>query len=232
MVLLAVRISRSYDDLKGMWEALREECTAMIVYQHDADEETSRTHVHAVLQDLSIGVETIKYRVKSYLKTKVFCKSDWCFQTEVGRPKSAVTWDYITYMSKGTLEPVLIHNVTDNDIALKTSNWIPEGKGHKLYKTIRDETPEQKRKRQIDLVKEVVAHIEQVKEQGQKYGPSLEEHVVMALQATILKHDLVVGRYKLRDYYDAVMMRVNPIGYRERIMGLVAFREKNNLYTT
>jgi len=230
MVLLAVRISRAYDELKGMWEALREECAAMIVYQHDADEETSRTHVHAVIQDLSIGVETIKYRVKSYLKTKVFSKSDWCFQTEVGRPKSEVTWDYITYMSKGKLEPVLVHNVTDNDIQLYTTNWIPDkGKGHKVYKTIHEETPDQKRKRQIDFVKECVEEVNKLP-QG-KFVNSFSERVVLVLKRKIIEHDMVVGRYKLRDYFDAVMMRCpEATTFHDRLVGLVGFREQNNLY--
>ena len=45
----AFRVSSSYDETKEHLANLFELCEKVAIYQHDADEEISRTHIHGLL---------------------------------------------------------------------------------------------------------------------------------------------------------------------------------------
>lgn len=73
-------------------------CSA-VVYQHDADEDVSRTHVHALVLRPQVSIDTMKRWIKQSLGVEDMPKSDWSFKNGCDR-------NFITYMSKGKLEPV------------------------------------------------------------------------------------------------------------------------------
>lgn len=58
------RISRSYDDIKSEIDTIFRECSHLAVYQHDADEEVSRTHIHGVCKGYNAkSVKTFRERI-------------------------------------------------------------------------------------------------------------------------------------------------------------------------
>ena len=59
------RISRSYDAIKPTIDSFFKECSHLALYQHDADEEVARTHVHGVCMGFDAKqVKTFRSRVQ------------------------------------------------------------------------------------------------------------------------------------------------------------------------
>ena len=100
----AFRVSSSYDETKEHLANLFELCEKVAIYQHDADEEISRTHIHGLLIGCTKGEDTIrnrffkgKYQSADYeLKTRYEVKEGLM---QVKR-KYDVDEKYIIYMSK------------------------------------------------------------------------------------------------------------------------------------
>lgn len=89
---------------------------AIVAYQHDADEEVSRTHIHAMLENVSQSKDTLKRWVVECLGQKVD-RSDWAFSTLQNRK-------FITYMSKGVLDPMIYAGITIDEINEWKAKWV------------------------------------------------------------------------------------------------------------
>lgn len=210
MLLLAVRISRAYHELSGFWDKLVEEGTAMIVYQHDADEDVKRTHVHAVIQvnldstdtsGIKVKVDTWKARIKKYLNVTAFNKADWSFVTSVGKPKSPVKWDYITYMSKGNLHPVATNHLPEEiDYDAFRLKWVPMmGTNMKVqYKIEKYLSPADMKKTYNQMIDEIISRLA---------DDHTNENVLNVLLKYVAEKRLIIGRYKIRDMYDTILLR-------------------------
>lgn len=57
---LCIRITLPYEDCSGIIQQWYSRCTEAICYQHDADEEIKKTHVHLVLIGLDCKTEALK----------------------------------------------------------------------------------------------------------------------------------------------------------------------------
>lgn len=152
--MIALRVSRCYDELKTFFD--RPELNSAIVFQHDADEDVSRTHVHALIPDKKVSIDTLKRWIKSDLGVDEFSRYDWSF-------KNGADMDFITYMSKGKLKSVqnkVYTNVEDRyrskwvdhgrparsekkdteitvyDLAKELADWIDLDKSDRVYKDI------------------------------------------------------------------------------------------------
>jgi len=111
----AIRLHYPYDRLTDFFNRF----DVVVVYQHDADEEVSRTHVHALLE-ATISTDTMKNWVRKLVGHVE--KTDWSFKTELqGQP---VQDRFITYMSNGILEPKLVKGFTQEVIDNYKSQWI------------------------------------------------------------------------------------------------------------
>lgn len=94
------------------------------VYQHDADEEVSRTHIHALVE-VNVSTDTLKNRLQKILGYRL-PKTDWAFSQKLkGNP---IEDKFITYMSKGKLEPVHIKGFTQEQCDKYKSEWIERTK--------------------------------------------------------------------------------------------------------
>lgn len=117
--MFAVRITRSFDELKPFFDKVisKHPSCVLVVYQHDADEEVARTHIHALLEITSVSSDTLKRWVKESLGVTEFSRYDWAFTIARNR-------DFITYMSKGRLEPVMLHNIEYADVTAFRAKWV------------------------------------------------------------------------------------------------------------
>jgi hypothetical protein len=52
---LFIRISHPWETVKTLIDKWQDKCNSVAVYQHDADEDVSRTHCHIILKGCTVG---------------------------------------------------------------------------------------------------------------------------------------------------------------------------------
>jgi len=116
----AIRITRDYETLNPWINDLVSFSTTgrLVVYQHDADDEVSRTHCHLLLKDVKRNTATtvtLKRRLAK-LTNQEYAVCDWSFKTTYGEKKTPVDDAFISYMSKGSLSPSFVIGYTKEQI--------------------------------------------------------------------------------------------------------------------
>lgn len=185
---LAIRITRPYDDIQQWIDDITADKKA--VYQHDADDEISRTHVHMLLINCTLKPDSLKARFKK-LYGNIEAK-DWSFKTSDGDSK------FITYMSKGVLAPSLTKGYTVEEIQNYTQQWVEPKTGLKLEngKFVRDvNEPNQKTKIQL---------LEQMR--SQLSDTDSTRNILKIIRKVLIDNRIVIGQYKMMDYYDSLIM--------------------------
>lgn len=122
MVDYAVRLTRSYTDTRQVIEKFCEVSEKVLVYQHDSDTSVSRTHIHCYLCKVSVGTDTLKNYVKKVLG--VVTPDEWSFKTTYNKKRNKVDDGFVTYMSKGKLDPVYNKGFDPIDIMRLTQAWV------------------------------------------------------------------------------------------------------------
>lgn len=184
----AIRVTRSYDDVFTWVDNLK--CSKLAVYEHEADDEISRTHIHMIIYtDLKPDAMKARYK-KLYGEID---KSDWSF-------KKADDDGFITYMSKGHLPPKLAKGYEVSEIERLTQEWKePERKTKVVLengKLVRDiETVPKKTKSQM---------LEQMR--SRLSDSSTTRDKLSAIRKVLMLNNEVIGQYKVMDYYDSLMM--------------------------
>lgn len=112
-----VRVSYPYDRLKGFTHRLAEVCSRLAVYEHQA----SRIHIHAFVQDCTVTVQTLKNWVTEELGEKP-TRDQWSFKNKTREGPAEPR--FITYMSKGKLDPAFVKGFTDEEITTYRSQWV------------------------------------------------------------------------------------------------------------
>lgn len=200
------RISRSYEDLAEVFSSLTCKADALVVYEHEKDEEISRTHVHFYVEGSQITVEGIKKRVKAVCPD--ITKYDWSFnQKNVDR-------NCITYMSKGVLDPKM--NRGGIDVSYYKDLW-EEREKPKKYQTrlqfVTKESPSEAKKRKNDLIAEMMIVV------GENGGD-----IIKAIIKVLNDNKIIFGRYTVRDYYDTISCRRNPDSFKEEMERFCCYR--------
>lgn len=113
-----LRISRTYEQLTAMVAHIAEQSTRLVIYEHEADDEVSRTHIHCGIIDYKMSKATLENRLKELVP-------DW----EGGNPDySCKKWDgkqkYIVYMTKGRISPSFNKGYSDEDLEEAKSLWV------------------------------------------------------------------------------------------------------------
>ena len=191
--MLAIRLSFPYDRLEMYFRKVKDACNRVVVYQHDA----TRVHVHALIVGCTVSTDTLKNWIRK--EVGQVAKSDWSFVT-------AQNEDFITYMSKGTLAPVFIYGYNDEVIESFKQKWVQreaKPKGLVQYR-LRLENPTEQKKRQSDMVQEIQLRYRALED---KEASAL---ITLIRQVVVVENKTLLGRYKLRDYYDTVMLLEEP----------------------
>ena len=225
----AFRVSSSYDETKEHLATLFELCEKVAIYQHDADEEISRTHIHGLLIGCTKGEDTIrnrffkgKYQSADYeLKTRYEVKEGLM---QVKR-KYDVDDKYIIYMSKGVLDPMFLKVFTKEETDAFKAQW----KNHKEKKEDRSEVKKKKPLNMMEACRLIVedelnykvdeAHVRLPWRYSQR-------EVVEAIIDWSNKNDRPVVAYKCRDYYDCILQQYDPQQYVGIVMNLIYKRDR------
>lgn len=116
MTTHVARITRSYQDISELITNWSSTATQVLVYEHASDEEIKKTHCHLLIIDCEIGQEGLKKRARDY---NFSGNKDWSFSN----PHSD-TDKYVTYMTKGTLQPSYNKGFSPEFLELRKSSWI------------------------------------------------------------------------------------------------------------
>lgn len=143
---IAIRFTLPFDDkLKEYFNSFEQ----MVVYQHDADEEVSRTHVHALVET-SVSTDTLKNRLQKLIGYRL-SKSDWAFSAK-GRDGSPIEDRFITYMSKGKLQPIALKGFTQEQCDSYKGLWVEQSKPLRSKSDTKDVT-------NLDIARELQEYI-------------------------------------------------------------------------
>lgn len=215
----AIRISYSYEQLKPVFDKLQSCTERFVIYEHQA----SRVHVHGILINCKVSTDSLKNYVKRALGNESVPKSDWSFKTLFeGKP---VGDDFIIYMSKGTIQPVHTHNYDADVIEQYRLKW--EDRSDYVRKKTRDqiqyklkfENPKEAKIR-INIMMDMVK--QRVKENGLKKPRDVLEAI---RQVVYVECKTVVGRYKIRDFYDYVMADADKDTWIANMEKIISFKE-------
>lgn len=211
--MIAFRITRTYDKLEQFVQKLSDHCTKLIVYQHDADEEIARDHIHGLVTECTVSTDTLKNWIKNVINCKQFPKSDWSFiaKDKQGNP---VNDSFITYMSKGILQPRYVKGYDDDVIEQFRLHWKPLTMKYKFQYVTKPETQKEAKKRQIDMIDDICKIVK-------GNGLVLTSDIIKVICDVIyVKNNTICGRYKIRDYYDIVRYRTQPESFVKQLTNL------------
>lgn len=194
-MLYACRVSRAFEELVSFWDKID---TQLIVYEHTADDEVNRTHCHFLLET-TVSTDTLKNWIKQALDLKVFPRTDWSFKTTYKDDDDEVhpvDFEFITYMSKGNLDANLCQGFDETQLESYKSKWKPtkKYKGLKQFKLI-SEKPETQRQRVATMLQPVI-------DANHHTYRDILDHILQVIK----RERIVVGRYKIRDYFDYVVL--------------------------
>lgn len=116
----AIRVSRPYADLSGIVSLWKDRAQAVIVYEHSADEEVNRTHIHMLLVDVDVKDERLK-RIAHTIDSTLSGNKDWSFKLTTTNVDK-----YITYMTKGRLSPMFVKNFSLDRLEELRLQWVEE----------------------------------------------------------------------------------------------------------
>lgn len=223
--MLKIRVSRTYDELsktpkkdESFIKKLSDACDVCVVFEHEADETVSRTHIHAYVENPKVSTDTMKNWVKKTLAVTAFPKTDWTFVGATDR-------GFITYLTKGKLTPCSVKGISKEEIDTLKAAWVdqPPAKGKIQYK-LKIENPQEQKMRQAEMVAEIRRRIH-TDAPADDMGYHNPRHVLNIIIAVVVKqNNTVCGRYKIRDYYDTVMMLENSSHHANAMENFVGFR--------
>lgn len=124
----AIRITLPFEDCSGIISQWSDRSQRAIVYQHDADEKISKTHVHIGLYGCEVKAEQLKRLWKNCPgKGNEF----WSWKEEADEFLPDGTNKYLTYMSKGKLAPVFVKNISNESVENSRLSWVEPVKADK-----------------------------------------------------------------------------------------------------
>lgn len=127
----AIRITLPYEDCKHIIQEWSDRCHAAVVYQHEADEEISKTHVHIALYGCEVKSEQLKRMWKEAPgKGNEFWSWKPCDPIILSDTQTEGV-KYLTYMSKGVLRAKFVKNISDIQLENARSSWVEPVKADK-----------------------------------------------------------------------------------------------------
>lgn len=120
----AIRLTYKISEVSELFRDLKDDAKAIVVYEHN---DGTRPHIHAYVEEMNITPQTLKNRLVRLLGFKP-AKTDWSF-------KSGADRKFITYMSKGNLNPVFYIGIEGAEIDGYRSQWIERKKAEPSKKS-------------------------------------------------------------------------------------------------
>lgn len=120
----AVRITRSYDICQRAIAAWALKCDKILAYEHTGTV-TEKVHVHLIMIGVTCTVDTLHNIARPLGLATLKGNGDWSFKTK-DKKYGPVTDSpkYITYMTKGNLEPRYNKGYTQAELDEAKASWV------------------------------------------------------------------------------------------------------------
>lgn len=207
--MLAIRVTKSAEALRSFYDRLDQASDKYIIYEHN--ERSDNIHIHGFIVNCMVSTDTLKNWIKKDVGTVK--ASEWSFKT-------ATDYKFITYMSKGCLTPYKVHNFDMQEIEQYKSEWVPmsKPKGLTQYK-LKIENPKEAKMRQNELM-------DMVRQRCKEKHVRDPRGVLEIIRDVVYReHKTIVGRYKIRDYYDYVMSDLNEEKWLDNMEKIISFKD-------
>lgn len=127
----AIRVSRPYADCSGILDVWSSRAHAIAVFEHEADHEVNRTHIHVGLYGALVKIEALKRMWKDVSGSG---NGFWSFKDADGMDSPGFM-QYLTYMSKGELRPKLLKNISPAIVEEAKGRWVTKSPDPKPVKS-------------------------------------------------------------------------------------------------
>lgn len=215
MVNLAIRITSSYYLSQHFFPQLNDICDQTIWYEHVGDDKVKRTHLHGLIMNCKVSTDTLKNWISKFNNRK-FERSDWSFKQsyKINNKEEEVNLNFITYMSKGRLQPVYVYNIDDyngyKDLWVDKETFQPT-----LHKF----------KQNDKLTKWQM--LNDLKERMNTY--SMERRTDETILSCIIdihrEQKQLISRYKIRDFYDSYKAIEDKDNFIEELKNILRFNK-------
>lgn len=192
----ALRITRTAKELMAFWERLGGASLRLIVYEHSA----ARPHCHALVEGASVGTDSMKNWIKKALGVSTFPKTDWQFKASTDNPLG-----FITYMSKGTLEPVYNKGFEPEQVNTLKGNWLSYATAMRSQGPRKPVAEPLKWADMLDIAEKRLRDEERHAESTFRV---INLAIGIAKQVVYIENKALVGRHKFRDFVDTIIARV------------------------
>jgi len=216
----APRVTLSFSDVSGVIRTWADSCKQVVVYEHEADDEVNSTHVHMILMDCEYKTpKSLKDQFYKMIETTRKGNELWSWEHK-DFPNPDLS--FITYMSKGELEPIFVKDVEQRQIENFKKQWISKrNKKRDLTNLINVEyvpvqvpehlkKPTQKTK--WELLGEMRAEVELWKDQHPNWMLT-KTHRNKIVVKVLKDHKQVFGLYKAIDFSYALQMYEDEDSY-------------------
>lgn len=129
----AIRITLPYECCRDIITKWANRSQQVVVYQHDADEEISKTHVHIGLSGCEVKAEALKrlWPDAPGKGNEFWSFKDWIEEESSVSMTYRASYKYVTYMSKGKLSAVFVKNFSDQQLETSRLAWVEPVKADK-----------------------------------------------------------------------------------------------------
>jgi len=202
------RITIPYLEFSSTINRIQDVCNKLIIYEHGED--ALNIHIHFLIMGFTKSTDSLKGWIKQATGRK-FKATDWSFKTKYKPHKGDKEYDVdencITYMAKGHLDYKFNYGFTEGFIQEAKLRWLDyktRARQSKLTSYLVKETAKASKLRQNEMIDEIVKRLRVSQEQTPEVILSLIRQVV------IIENKTIIGRYKVRDYYDTIRSIANP----------------------
>jgi len=211
-------LSKKPEKDESFIKKLSDACEVLVVYEHQADDSVNRTHIHAYVENPTVSTDTMKNWVKKTLAVTAFPKTDWSFVGATDR-------GFITYISKGKLTPCFVKGIAEAEIQTLRDAWVeqPVKKG-KIQYVLKAENPQERKMRQAEMIAEIRRRIHTDAPVDQLGYHNTENVLFIIKDVVVRQNQTVCGRYKIRDYYDTIMMLENSHVHNTSMINFLNFK--------
>lgn len=226
MLPLQFRIHRDFSDVSGVVVSLFDKCEKGFVFQHPADEEVNRTHIHGYMFEPTIIRKTLSEQIAKKLNLKgnaEFFTSDKCGRKN---PKPVDISGAYCYGGKwDTIAPVFMKNISPDELEelKRYSQSMASIKNiatstHTTEVVVIKEIKVKAKPTQYQHMTNVVNRIIDQYPDLYKFSPlELRTNVFEVTYNYFRENEMFMGRYKQLDFLDMVMLKLNCQEYKNML---------------
>lgn len=225
---LQFRIHRAFSDVSGVVVSLLEKCNMGFVFEHPADEDVNRTHIHGYMFGSELLPKTVS---QDWIKKKLSLKgntdfgvSDKCSKTDK-RPLDlsgafcyGSKWDTIAASHLKNIPPAILDKLRSYSRSKGTFNNIASKSAPTTQVVVLKEVKVKTKPTLYQHVQACATSITDARPDIYKADVGdLRRQVFELSFSYIQSHELFMGKYKQLDFLDMVLTKLNCAEYKNML---------------